>query len=195
MTPSEIFDQLRAAFGEAVGPLADGEVDGYRVLSPFAWVEPSRIRDVCLHLRDRLGFDSLACLSGVDTLGLKKDAPAEIWVVYHLASVQTGDKFALKVRLDRADPRVPSIHDIWRVAHWHEREAYDMFGIIFEGHPNLKRILCCDDWIGWPLRKDYVFPRWYHEIPHERRPSATWEGEPLFPSKEYHGEKPAGGGA
>ena len=62
-------------------------------------------------------------------------------------------------------PHIPSVTGLWPAANWHEREAFDLFGIVFDGHPNLKRILMADDWVGFPLRKDYVFPREYHGIP------------------------------
>ena len=67
----------------------------------------------------------------------------------------------IKVLLPRENPVVPSVYWIWRTADWQERESYDMFGIIYEGHPNLKRILMPEDWVGWPLRKDYISPDFY----------------------------------
>lgn len=179
MTPHEIREDLAREFGDAVGEVVE-------TASPFIWVKGEKIQEVARHLRDRLGFDSLSCLSGVDTKGMKagteppdegkKSAPAppeEIWVVYHLASVRNKDKIALKVRLDRDEPRVSTVSNVWGVANWHEREAYDMFGIVFEGHPNLTRILCPDDWVGHPLRKDYEEPKYYRHIPHARQPSAA----------------------
>ena len=169
MTPRRSEDLARA-FGPAVGSLVEAA-------SPYIWIDSGKIRDVAMHLRDRLGFDSLACLSGVDTKG-KKNLPegssaGELWVVYHLGSVRTKDKIALKARLPRETPRLPSTADIWGVANWHEREAYDMYGIEFEGHPNLTRILCSEDWEGWPLRKDYEMPKSYRHIPHMRTPSGA----------------------
>lgn len=179
MTPKEIHADLARTFGGAIGELVE-------TASPFVWVERNAIRDVALHLRDRLGFDSLSCLSGVHTKGMKAGTepspdgkkaapppPEEFWVVYHLSSVKTRDKIALKVRLPLDDPRLPSVASVWGVADWHEREAYDLFGIVFEGHPNLRRILLPDDWVGHPLRKDYEEPRYYRHIPHARQPSAA----------------------
>jgi NAD(P)H-quinone oxidoreductase subunit J len=85
--------------------------------------------------------------------------------VYHLIKISdNADRPAevrVKVFLPRENPTVPSVYWIWKAADWQEREAYDMFGIIYEGHPNLKRILMPEDWVGWPLRKDYVSPDFY----------------------------------
>lgn len=72
---------------------------------------------------------------------------------------------AIKVHVPRDNPRIASVADVWPAANWHEREAFDLFGILFDGHPDLTRILCCDDWVGYPLRKDYEFPLEYHGIP------------------------------
>lgn len=173
---SEIFDRLRAQFGDSI-------IEEVESASPWIAVKCDVIREVALFCRN-YGFDSLMCLSGVDTKGMKADSrplppdapknakvpppPEEMRVVYHLASTTTREKTALRVTTDRANPRVPSVSSVWGVANWHEREAYDMFGIVFEGHPNLVRILCCEDWEGWPLRKDYVFPTHYHDVPHAR---------------------------
>ncbi len=85
--------------------------------------------------------------------------------VYHLIKMSDNadrpEEVRLKVFLPREDPRVPSVYWIWKTADWQERESFDMFGIVYEGHPNLKRILMPEDWVGWPLRKDYVSPDFY----------------------------------
>lgn len=95
----------------------------------------------------------------------------EFEVVYHCYSHQAREELALKVRVPREQPTVPSVTSIWDGANWHEREAYDLFGIIFEGHPNLRRIMMTDDWIGHPLRKDYVYqdPAWLVEVAKRRK--------------------------
>ena len=85
----------------------------------------------------------------------------------------------IKVFCPRDNPSVPSVADLWPAADWHEREAYDMFGIVFDGHPDLRRILCADDWEGFPLRKDYVFPREYHGIP--ASVELDWQQQPDYP--------------
>ncbi|HOM05330.1 MAG TPA: NADH-quinone oxidoreductase subunit C, partial [Candidatus Kapabacteria bacterium] len=102
-------------------------------------------------------FDYLVNLSGVD----EKD---KFIVVYHLFSLQHKHRIALKVYLDRENPHVPTVERVWRSANWHEREAYDMFGIVFDGHSDLRRILCPYDWEGHPLRKDYKTPDYYKGI-------------------------------
>jgi NADH-quinone oxidoreductase subunit C len=130
------------------------------VLLPFSVVEPSEFLAVCQFVRsdERLQMDHLECLSGVDY----KD---RIEVVYTVYSMKHHHRFTLKVRLPRENPRVHSVESIWRVANWHEREAFDMLGVVFEGHSDLRRILCPDDWEGHPLRKDYVFPKSYRDMP------------------------------
>ena len=87
---------------------------------------------------------------------------------YHKPHFLTGnrqDHFAVRIETDRDDPHVPTVSHLWPTADWQEREAYDMMGIVFDGHPHLVRILLPDDWVGHPLRKDYEFPLEYHGIP------------------------------
>ena len=127
---------------------------------PFLVIDPPRIADVSLFLRDDpdLSFEWLMCLSGVDY------PPEQIAVVYHLNSQTHDRKLVLKVLLARAEPRVPTIEPIWKMAGWHERECYDLLGVVFEGHPDLRRILLPFDWEGHPLRKDYVYPDTYRGV-------------------------------
>ena len=94
-------------------------------------------------------------------------------VVYDVWSFDYRHRFAVKVFCDRADPRVPSVADLWPAADWHEREAFDLLGIRFDGHPDPRRILLADDWVGHPLCKDYAFPREYHGIPGSLEPAWT----------------------
>ena len=106
------------------------------------------------------GFNYLQCQGAYD-LGPGK----ELVSFYHLVKVDDNvdepEEVRLKVFLPRDNPQVPSVYWIWKSADWQERESYDMFGIVYEGHPNLKRILMPEDWVGWPLRKDYVSPDFY----------------------------------
>lgn len=106
------------------------------------------------------GFNYLQCQGGYDV-----GPGGELVSFYHLTKVGDGvtqpEEIRIKVYLPREDPRVPSVYWIWKAADWQERETYDMYGIVFEGHPNLKRILMPEDWVGWPLRKDYVSPDFY----------------------------------
>jgi NAD(P)H-quinone oxidoreductase subunit J len=106
------------------------------------------------------GFNYLQCQGGYDA------GPGEELVsFYHLIQVSDNadrpEELRLKVFLPRDDARVPSVYWIWKTADWQEREAFDMFGIVYEGHPNLKRLLMPEDWVGYPLRKDYVSPDFY----------------------------------
>lgn len=106
------------------------------------------------------GFNYLRCQAGYDA------GPGEDLVsVYDLTklsdSADRPEEVRVKVFLSREDPRVPSVYWIWKTADFQERETYDMYGIVFEGHPNLKRLLMPEDWVGWPLRKDYISPDFY----------------------------------
>lgn len=130
------------------------------VMSPWSVVEPSAILEICQYLRsdDRLQMDHLELLGGVDF----KDRMEVVYVMY---SMQHRHRYTLKCRLEREAPRIQTVESIWPVANWHERETFDMFGIVFEGHSDLRRILCPDDWEGHPLRKDYKFPTRYRDMP------------------------------
>lgn len=106
------------------------------------------------------GFNYLQCQCGID-LGPGQ----ELVSMYHLIKVSDNadrpEEVRIKVFLPRENPRVPSVYWIWKTADWQERESFDMFGIIYEGHPDLKRILMPEDWVGYPLRKDYISPDFY----------------------------------
>jgi len=123
-------------------------------------VAPSAVAALGEYLRDapELAFKSLMCLSALD-LG------QELQVVYHLFSMQHGHKMTIKVNVSKERPVVASVSKVWPTAIWHEREAYDLMGVMFEGHDDLRRILLPDDWAGHPLRKDYEFPKEYRGIP------------------------------
>lgn len=106
------------------------------------------------------GFNYLQCQGAYDS------GPGnELVSFYHLIKVSDNadrpDEVRVKVFLPRENPSVPSVYWIWKTADWQERESYDMYGIVYEGHPNLKRILMPEDWVGWPLRKDYISPDFY----------------------------------
>lgn len=154
MTYDEIYARLKEKLPAAVidAPKTHGE--------PFVLVKAESIADVCRLLRDdpTLAFDYPSCISGLDN-------GKEMWVVYHLRSIKHTHCAVLKAPVDRANPRIPSVMPIWRGADWHERETFDMYGVRFEGHPDLRRILLPEDWPGYPLRKDYEFPEEYQGIP------------------------------
>ena len=146
-------------------------------------VDPARVADACLHLRDELGFNLLLDISATDYLGwgdagvsgaygdaggrdlnqpmtqgyarLPDPRPARFSLNYHLLRV-ADDAARVRVQLWLEDGQgVETVVPVWPAADWHEREAWDMMGIPFEGHPNLRRLLMDDDWEGHPLRKDY----------------------------------------
>jgi len=124
------------------------------------FVQPENWLDIATFLKENkdLGFDYLMCISSYDLNN------GIYGVAYNLYS--NSKKYYLEVRVEvESDVAVPSISSLWRSADWHEREAFDMMGIVFEGHPNLKRILLSDDWEGHPLRKNYKEPDYYHGLP------------------------------
>jgi NADH-quinone oxidoreductase subunit C len=154
MTPMEIAGLLKEAFGDTV---LESKIDG---VCPFSVVAPAAILEVCRFLQadDRLQMDHLELLGGVDF----KDRIEVVYVVY---SLKRGHRYVLKCRLPREDPAIQTVESIWAAANWHEREAFDMLGIRFEGHSDFRRILCPDDWEGFPLRKDYKSPTRYRGMP------------------------------
>jgi NADH-quinone oxidoreductase subunit C len=137
-------------------------------MTPGAWVPAEKLIDICTFVASDSGFalDYCSFVSGIDYPQHNR-----IEVVYHLFSSQHRHELLLKVRVPRDDPRVPSVTRIWQGANWHEREAYDLLGITFEGHPNLRRIMMTDDWAGHPLRKDYVYedPEWLRGLAEQRQ--------------------------
>jgi NADH-quinone oxidoreductase subunit C len=155
MVIRDIARRLRDRFGDRVGDLDEGGRD------PFLTVRADAIRDVCRYLKDdhALAFDALSNLSGVDYP--TRDV---IQVVYHLYSYRHRHAVTLKVDADRGAPVVQSVSGVWRTANWLEREAFDLLGVEFEGHPDLRRLLMPEDWPGHPLRKDFVEPEEYHGI-------------------------------
>ncbi len=150
MTASEIHAHLTALFPEH-DLVFDEAV-------PCIVVPAAAIRDVALQLRDdaALQFDYLMCLSGVD------NNDGTLGVVYHLDSTKLRHKLTVKVIVPVDSPSVPTVEKVWRTADWHEREAYDLVGMVFEGHRDHRRILLPDDWEGHPLRKNYQVPEFYN---------------------------------
>ncbi|MFL5246400.1 MAG: NADH-quinone oxidoreductase subunit C [Myxococcales bacterium] len=150
MTINEIHERLTAEFGDAVGPLSEPKVD------PFCVVARERIRDVARFLKRTPGLDFDFC---EDVAGVDQPKRNVIEVVYHLFSYNHRHGIVLKVEADRANAIVPSIESVWKAANWMEREVYDLLGVGFAGHSDLRRILLPDDWEGHPLRKDYAMGR------------------------------------
>lgn len=170
MTPHQIIEKLQQRFpgqileakAEDKHPRVHVDAQNWRAIAEFLYTDPE------------LRFDWLANLSGVDYV-----ADGKLAVVYDLWSFDLQHTFAVKAFCPRNNPHVPSVADLWRAANWHEREAYDLLGILFDGHPDLRRILMADDWVGFPLRKDYVFPREYHGIP--ASVELDWQQQPNYP--------------
>jgi NADH/F420H2 dehydrogenase subunit C len=131
-------------------------------------VPVERLLEVCRVLATDPTF-GLAYLSFVSAIDRPEAGQFE--VLYHLYSHTSHEELVLKVRIPRDQPTIPSVTRIWGGANWHEREAYDLFGITFSGHPDLRRIMMTDDWIGHPLRKDYVYqdPPWLVEAAKQRQ--------------------------
>jgi len=146
MTPSQIIEILKQQDPEGiVSAVADGP-------HPHIVVKKDRLPAIAALLRTdwRFQFDLLRCISAIDW-----PAKSSIELSYDLISTTLGHAFAVKVVLDRANPQVESVGSVWPAAQWHEREAFDLMGVTFLRHPDLRRILLPEDWTGHPLRKDY----------------------------------------
>jgi NADH-quinone oxidoreductase subunit C len=124
-------------------------------------IQPSQIREVALFCREQLGFDYLVDLSAVDHFG--EDPRFE--VVYELCNLHSNAHLRIKLRVSEENPEVPTVSDIWPTADWHEREAYDMLGVKFLGHPDLRRILMWEGYPYFPLRKDFPLAGRPSEMP------------------------------
>lgn len=114
-------------------------------------IDPARIVPVSRLLKDQQSFIRLADLTAVDW----HPKQPRFEVVYHLHSFERNQRLRLKCRLAEESAEIDSVTCVWRNANWHEREVFDLFGIVFRGHPNLRRIMMPEDWEGHPLRKDY----------------------------------------
>jgi NADH-quinone oxidoreductase subunit C len=146
---------------------------GPAVRELILFIPAASIVEVCAFLRDdpELDFAMLSFVAGVDYL------PREprFEVIYSLLSLSRNARLHLKVQLPGENPRVPTVTGVWPTANWHEREAFDFYGIEFTGHPDLTRILLPEDWVGWPLRKDsplgYEEVAFTHNTPRRTKPS------------------------
>jgi NADH-quinone oxidoreductase subunit C len=159
MEPLEIAERIKEKYPDEVLDIKDfrGQVS--------VTIMKKRILETCRYLHDDpdLSFDYLVDLCGADYLG-RKDNRFE--VVYHLYSVKHRHFLRLKAEVSEKDCTIHSVMPVWVGANWHERETFDMYGVIFQGHPDLRRILMPEDWEGFPLRKDYPL----------RGPEKEWQG-------------------
>ncbi|HEY2030135.1 MAG TPA: NADH-quinone oxidoreductase subunit C [Myxococcales bacterium] len=155
MTPTDIRNRLAAKFGDKIADLAPAKMD------PFLVIQPKDLKEICRYLKDdkELDFDCLMNLSAIDWP--KKN---QIELVYHLWSYPKRHAFIFKFSLPREAPEVESIESVWKSADWLEREQFDLVGVVFKGHPDLRRIMLPDDWVGHPLRKDYKEQGAWHNI-------------------------------
>lgn len=156
LTSADLFAALRQRLGEAA---IVEHVEG--VGDPAVFVAPDRWLEVATVLRNEpeFAFDFCSNVTGVDWP--EQDI---LESVVHLYSMTHHHHLTVKMRLPRAKPEVASVAGVWPAADWHEREQYDMLGIVYVGHPNLRRILLAEDWEGFPLRKDYVAPDEIHGV-------------------------------
>ncbi len=160
MTFSELSDLLKNRFGDVLQANTQN-------FQPYLTVPAERLVELCQFLRndERLFFDLLACVTAIDN----GPQTGTMEVIYNLTSIPYEHNLMLKVVVPRNQPgeslpKVPSVAPIWRTANWHEREAFDLVGIHFDGHPDLRRILLPTDWVGHPLRADYQEEEQYHGI-------------------------------
>lgn len=168
----DIHAKLISRFGERITGVNAENID------PWVEVAATAILEVSEYLKSDPGlqFDSLNNLSATDWFDADpkkqvKLGEPRIEVVYHLYSFTLRHSLVVKVKLPRWQggvagelPELQTVSAVWAVADWHEREAFDLVGINFLGHPDLRRILCSEDWVGHPLRRDYEFPLEYHGI-------------------------------
>ncbi|MGH7932104.1 MAG: NADH-quinone oxidoreductase subunit C [Candidatus Binataceae bacterium] len=156
MEPLRTYERVKERFPDQVLEIAERKTDK---TDSFIVIDPGAIVDVCQFLRDdpETAMDCLSNETGVDY----KD---RIEVVYHLFSYSHRHSATLKVKLPRDNPVVGTLEGIWKAANWMEREIFDLVGVTFEGHSDLRRILMPEDWPGHPLRKDFVEPLEYHGI-------------------------------
>ncbi len=162
---AEFTDIVKAIGDKFEGAVLENQPEGKM---PFIVVDSSRLVEVCRFLKEDgdMAFDFLSAIAG-------SDKGEELELVYFLYSYPRLHSLNIKVRVPASAPSAPSVAGIWRAADWHERETYDLLGIRFEGHPDLRRILLPHDWEGHPLRKDYKYPESYDGI-ELRRDEEGW---------------------
>ncbi|GAA4445068.1 NADH-quinone oxidoreductase subunit C [Pontibacter saemangeumensis] len=178
------FEELKALIGDTFGEevIVAEKTDK---LQPYLVLQTERLAEVCLALHDheQTYFDFLSCVTGIDN----GPEAGTLEVAYNLYSIPYDHHLMLKVQVPRNNtpdqpiPSVPTVSHIWRTADWHEREVFDMVGIYFTNHPDMRRILCAADWEGHPLRKDYKLQDYYHgiKVPYDNHnENSGFRGEP-----------------
>lgn len=145
-------DLAKSKFGDRVIEIQTGPTDVILKIKSDSW------KEIHVFLKSQ-GFDTFLSISAVDWIkeGL-------MWVVTHISDSKNRRRISVKTELPRDAVRLESLTSLWSAANWHERECYDLSGVTFAGHPDLRRILCPDDWEGHALRKDYKAPDYYHGI-------------------------------
>ncbi len=156
MTFDEIKNSVANKFPDAILGIDENATPKALIIAKEQLLEVSTY----LYQDENMYFDMLSCLTGIDN-GVESNT---MEVVYNLYSIPFEHALMLKVELIREKPVIHSVSDIWKTANWHEREAYDLLGITFEGHPDLRRILLPADWEGHPLKKDYEHQEKYRGI-------------------------------
>jgi NADH-quinone oxidoreductase subunit C len=161
MDAPQVFARLEQQF--------PGRVSNFKgdVAEPYLLADPAAVVEICRFLRDTQDLD-FHVLSDLTALDWPKEEKLQL--VYHLFSYTHKHQIVFKVDLPRENPKLSTVEGVWKVANWFEREVYDLFGIIFEGHSDLRRIMLPEDWIGYPLRKDYVEQEEYDGISTQRAP-------------------------
>ncbi|MEJ8803705.1 NADH-quinone oxidoreductase subunit C [Pontibacter sp. H249] len=180
-----VFEELKDFIVGTFGPevILDAKSDH---LQPYLVLQTERLPEICLELHDNelTFFDFLSCITGIDN----GPEAGTMEVAYNLYSIPYNHHLMLKVQVPRNNtpeqsiPAVPTVSHIWRTADWHEREVFDLLGIYFTNHPDMRRILCAADWEGHPLRKDYKLQDYYHgiKVPYDQHnENSGFRGEPI----------------
>ena len=150
-TNQKVRELLKQKFPDS---LNDSNSEKYLSIKPDKWLEIAK----WLKTESSLHFDSLQCQMGIDVGNDILESR------YNLHSMEHNHYIEVRIPISRSNPNTPSVEEVWRIADWFERETYDMLGIVYTGHRDLRRILLPDDWEGWPLRKDYQVQETYHGI-------------------------------
>ena len=150
MLPDSLKDHATAGAIDARVPDAIGEAHREHN-EPTLFIAPAQIEEVCLFLKQEQGYNRLSAITAVDW----HPADPRFEIVYLLHSIPKNERLRLKCRVSESSPEIDSVASVWQSANWYEREIFDMFGVSFRNHPDLRRILMPSDWEGHPLRKDY----------------------------------------